>query len=661
MMAVNPEMPSGYAQMQDYLDMENFADYMLLHFYADAEDWPHHNGYAAANTVSGDGRFRFFVWDQEIVLDYHGRAGTRIDNDRGAGELFQKLRASDEFRLLFADRVQKHCFHDGALSEAASQTRYLTLANGIDKAIVAESARWGDTQMSTPYGNSIQQPSPLTNVNHDLYPPVPNGPDYYLTREDSWLVELDNVVQNYIPAIHNPANSFALMNLLRAKALYPDIDPPEFLLHWIPQHGGYAAEGDPLILANLEGSGTVYYTLDGTDVRLSEAEGPDTSKTLVAEDAIKFVWVPTQNIGLSWTGGAEPFDDSGWNDGMTRIRGTSGGVGYERSAGYEAYITYDVESDMVGTAGACYVRIPFFVETADLSSFQNLALRVRYDDGFVAYLNGRRIASANAATAPAWNAGATASHDDNAGAVFQSFDCSDSLNVLQTGANLLAIHGMNFGVTSSDFLISVELVAGEDQSVQGISPSAVVYQGPIPLSESVQVKTRIFDNGQWSALNEAVYSVGPVENLRITELMYHPVDANTEFVELKNVGTESINLNRISFTRGIQFTFPSLILAPLDTVLVVQDAEAFAAKYGTSLTIAGQYSGRLDNAGEHIQLQDAVGGVLLDFDFKDGWYDMTDGQGYSLTVRDPAHTHITDWGVKGTWQPSGIPGGSPGE
>jgi len=101
MMAINPSAFEGYTQIQDYLDVENFADYILLHFYADAEDWPHHNGYAAANAISGDGKFRFFIWDQEIVLDYHGRAASRIDATGGAGDLFQKMRTSEEFRLLF--------------------------------------------------------------------------------------------------------------------------------------------------------------------------------------------------------------------------------------------------------------------------------------------------------------------------------------------------------------------------------------------------------------------------------------------------------------------------------------------------------------------------------------------------------------------------------
>ena len=238
MMAINPSTFAGYTQMQQYLDVENFADYILLHLYGDAEDWPHHNGYAAANAKSGDGKFRFFVWDQEIVLDYHGRAASRIDNASGAGAVFQKLRTSAEFRLLFADRVYKHCFNDGALSVAAAQDRYRSIANWIDKAIVAESARWGDVKMTTPYGSTLQQPNPLTNIDDIMYPPVPHGPNYYFTREDSWVVERDNVINNYIPAIHNLANSYALLRLLRTKSLYPDLDPPVFHVNGLPQHGG---------------------------------------------------------------------------------------------------------------------------------------------------------------------------------------------------------------------------------------------------------------------------------------------------------------------------------------------------------------------------------------------------------------------------------------
>ncbi|MDD2597783.1 MAG: lamin tail domain-containing protein [Kiritimatiellae bacterium] len=259
--AIKPSTLAGYQQIQSYLDLDNFADYILLHLYADAEDWPHHNGDAAANPISGDGKFRFFVWDQEIALDYHGRAASRIDNTGGVGALFQQLRTSSEFRLHFADRFYKHCFHAGALSLGAAQARYRATADLIDKAIVAESARWGDTQMRTPYASPIEQPSPLDNFNHIHYPPAPHWPDYYFTREDSWLVERDNVISNYLPAIHDPANSYALVNLLRSKGLYPEINPPEF-----SQNGGEISAGTGVTMA--ADAGAIYYTLDGSDPRL---------------------------------------------------------------------------------------------------------------------------------------------------------------------------------------------------------------------------------------------------------------------------------------------------------------------------------------------------------------------------------------------------------
>lgn len=501
MMAVNPATPAGYAKMQEYLDVENFADYMLLHFYADAEDWPHHNGYAAANAVSGDGRFRFFVWDQEIVLDYHGRAASRIDNANGAGGVFQKLRTSEEFRMLFADRVYKHCFHDGALSLAASQSRYRDLAGWIDKAIVAESARWGDVQMKTPYGNTIEQPNPLTNVNHNAYPPAPHGPDYYFTREDSWLVERDNVIDNYLPAIHDTANSYALINVLRAEKLYPTIDPPVFLVNGEPLHGGPISRGDLLTMVNPNARGTIYYTLDGADPRVPGSRPQQAGETvLVAENAAKRVLVPKGDIGNAWRGG-EPFDDSGWISGF-------GGVGFERSTGYEAFFQIDVASLMYGVSSSCYLRIPFTATAESLRDLTTLALRVRYDDGFVAYLNGVEVARDLFTGTPQWNSAAAGSHSDTDAVSLVDFDVSSHVGLLRQGANVLAIHAMNAGSTSSDFLISAKLVAIADGSAAdpSLSRSAVRYAAPIPLNGDARVKARVLDNGQWSALNEATYT-----------------------------------------------------------------------------------------------------------------------------------------------------------
>ncbi len=200
-----------------------------------------------------------------------------------------------------------------------------------------------------------------------------------------------------------------------------------------------------------------------------------------------------------------------------------------------------------------------------------------------------------------------------------------------------------------------------------VSPNALPYTGSISLTESTQIKVRTLSGSQWSALNEAVFAVGPVaESLRISEIMYHPAetghpdDPNTEYIELTNVGAESISLNLARFTNGIDFTFPDVELGPGEYVVVVKDAPAFEGKYGAGLPVVGSYHGSLGNAGERIELQDAAGQVIHSFRYRDGWYESTDGGGFSLTVKDPVAADPNSLGDKDLWRPSNRPGGSPG-
>ncbi|KPK40166.1 MAG: hypothetical protein AMJ65_10865, partial [Phycisphaerae bacterium SG8_4] len=187
------------------------------------------------------------------------------------------------------------------------------------------------------------------------------------------------------------------------------------------------------------------------------------------------------------------------------------------------------------------------------------------------------------------------------------------------------------------------------------------YSRPVTMTESTHVKARVLNGRDWSALNEAIFAVGPVaDDLRITEIMYHPDDPNAEFIELKNIGAESLNLKLVRFVDGIDFTFPSVELPAGEHVLVVRDTDVFVAHYGPGLRIAGQYLGSLDNAGERIVLRDAAGRTILNFKYADDWYEMTDGTGFSLTIRDPAGADLGLWDVKSGWRPSAAAGGSPG-
>ncbi|MHC4694350.1 MAG: lamin tail domain-containing protein, partial [Planctomycetota bacterium] len=183
---------------------------------------------------------------------------------------------------------------------------------------------------------------------------------------------------------------------------------------------------------------------------------------------------------------------------------------------------------------------------------------------------------------------------------------------------------------------------------QPVTGNAVgIPYSPVTLTKSTLVKARVLDGVNWSALNEAAFAIGPVvENLRVTEIMYHPRntgninDPNEEFIELKNIGTSTLNLNLVKFTEGIHFTFPDMELDPDEFVVVVKNQSAFEAQYGTSVNTAGQYTGSLDNNGERIKLVDAAGEEILDFEYKDGWRQITDGDGFSLTVIDPTDSAV---------------------
>lgn len=163
--------------------------------------------------------------------------------------------------------------------------------------------------------------------------------------------------------------------------------------------------------------------------------------------------------------------------------------------------------------------------------------------------------------------------------------------------------------------------------------------------------------------------------LRVSEIQYHPADPSLaesnaligvtdgdfEYIELANTGPSTLNLTGASFVSGVQFTFPSFTLASGARVLVAKNPAAFALRYpSTGATVFGPWMGDLDNAGERIELVDAVGESVLDFTYKDGWYPATDGSGRSLVVRDPVATPHDSYGDPLNWAISSGASGGPG-
>ncbi|KPK49053.1 MAG: hypothetical protein AMK72_05495, partial [Planctomycetes bacterium SM23_25] len=240
---------ANFLAMWDHLDVYDFIDYMIMNFYIGNTDWAHHNWYVTKNAADPDGRWRFHAWDSEHCLkgEYDNVTG-KDDGNKTPTRLQQRLETSAEYRLLFADHVHKYFFNDGLLTPGSATELYMRRATEIDRAIVGESARWGDNQEDRSYVT--------------------------YTRQDYWLPELDRILGSYITTRTDTmvkVTGSSVTGQFRNAGLYPNVVAPTFHINGAYQHGGAVSAGGVLTIP--APAGTIYYTLDGTDPRITGPGG----------------------------------------------------------------------------------------------------------------------------------------------------------------------------------------------------------------------------------------------------------------------------------------------------------------------------------------------------------------------------------------------------
>jgi hypothetical protein len=247
-------------------------------------------------------------------------------------------------------------------------------------------------------------------------------------------------------------------------------------------HTNFSLDTDGEYLALTRGDNSVASSYDpfpGQQSNISYGLGAPTVQgnfTLLGSGptgGVAQILVPTQASDLPADWNSWDFDDTAWP-----ITGQSG-IGYDSDSGPSSYgsiLQTDLSAQMSGAGKntSAFARMEFDV-TGLVTDFQSLKLRMRYDDGFVAYLNGTKIVSANAPGSPVWNSTATGTVAKNSG--FVEFDVTQYLSALRAGKNVLAIQGLNDSATSPDFLVMPELVGrrvtfGPEQYMTTPTPGA---------------------------------------------------------------------------------------------------------------------------------------------------------------------------------------------
>lgn len=158
----------AYAQLQDYVDIDNLIDFMIVRIWGSDMDWlksrqepstgnRNKNWFAMRNRTTG-GRFIFFVYDGEISMGKDHRANRRLDTNltdvgiaNSPGRLYTRLRENAHFRQRFAERLQIHFHNNGALAVQNNVQRWQGLVDHLDDLMILESARWGDAVNHPPF------------------------------------------------------------------------------------------------------------------------------------------------------------------------------------------------------------------------------------------------------------------------------------------------------------------------------------------------------------------------------------------------------------------------------------------------------------------------------------------------------------------------------
>ena len=154
---------ANYAELEKYVDLDGFIDYLLINWFAGTTDWPENNWYAA-NQTNPPGPVRFFLWDADEVWDGRcqgpgdptpGHAGAWVMPNFRANvgrtglaiaDIWHAARKNSNFKQRFVARVNALVRGEGVLTEARSLARWNALASRVEPAFAAESARWGDSR-----------------------------------------------------------------------------------------------------------------------------------------------------------------------------------------------------------------------------------------------------------------------------------------------------------------------------------------------------------------------------------------------------------------------------------------------------------------------------------------------------------------------------------
>jgi len=286
---------------------------------------------------------------------------------------------------------------------------------------------------------------------------------------------------------------------------------------------------------------------------------------------------PASDPTDAWTG--VDFDDSLWE---------AGAAGF----GFGDDDDTTVLADMQGSYATVYIRKEFSIAAVDAAAV--LELTVDYDDGFIAYLNGREVARRNMPDGIATYATFASSHEAGSPEVIPLGQAGD---FLREGNNVLAVEGHNSSLGSTDFSLNPTLrvcsgaVWNDELAIvttDRIEVTADVNE-PNTATVAIQEVAAVLDGqtGLWTAEVPLTAGLNTIVG-RAFDADANEVDSGSiQVVYLPVENSLTGELTADTTLRGA-WLLEDTVTAPSETVLTVEPGTFIFLKQGASLVVEGQ-------------------------------------------------------------------------
>jgi hypothetical protein len=368
-----------------------------------------------------------------------------------------------------------------------------------------------------------------------------------------------------------------------------------------------------VVLSQFGADGEDYPPQSG-DVSYGLAFDSATSNPLTPASSARYL-VPTNNsVDATWM--SPSFNDASWTAGTAS-------VGYETSGNDFAGL---IQTTVPAGSRSVYLRIPFDVT---MSSALLDKLQMKYDDGFIAYLNGQRIASAFAPASPSYTSTSTDQRSDSVSVQYVDFPVSNFSSLLHTGANVLAIHLLNINSGSSDLLAVPNLRLATGTLIEPPTEGFTIAPTPRAPNTNLQADPVAFSRpgGAFSAPFQLTLSTTAGNTIRYTTNGTQP--------------TASSPIYAGPITIGVSTRVRARAFGPIGQVSAAT-SEAYTLASGAASSVTSDLPiVVLENFG-----QGTPGG-----DFEDAWfslYDVASGTGRSSLASTANFTTFIGQHVRGS-------------